>query len=268
MVAGLAASGLALALALDMPLVLRVAVVGFFGGGALITAVVSSMRRLALRADASGVTIQFPLGFRPRRVPWPDAVAVVFWSQQVSARARYVGVLPRAEVERGFGRFSGRLSATSVSMNFFRLDRAAFEAAIRSYAAIPIVEWPTSVMGPSNDEVRTAGCVWTCSVSASSAGVGRSVQGLPPSASAFKTDADMASSCRKLVVELWRRSISGRSPGGPEVRPLRQARGLSGPPSGRTGQCRPNVASRPSAAAPPRSRGAYYRGARFGTVPR
>jgi hypothetical protein len=41
-------------------------------------------------------------------------------------------------------------------MNFFRLDRAAFEAAIRSYAAIPIVDWPTSVMGPTNDEVRTA----------------------------------------------------------------------------------------------------------------
>jgi hypothetical protein len=104
-VAVLATSGVAVAL--DMPLVLRVAVVGFFAGCALMADVVSSRRRLALRVDASGVTIHFPLGFRPRRVPWPDAVAVVFWSQQVSARVQpYVGVLPRAEAKRGFGRFS------------------------------------------------------------------------------------------------------------------------------------------------------------------
>ena len=51
---------------------------------------------------------------------------------------------------------SDRLAATSIALSFVRLDRTAFVTALRSLVAVPVIGWPTTVLGPANDEVRAA----------------------------------------------------------------------------------------------------------------
>lgn len=153
----IAAAFVAGAVFLDMPMALRVLGIVFFGGGGLMLAVISSLRRVAVRVDAAGIAVRHPLAIRMRTVAWPDALAVVYWAQQVSIQPQnYVAVLPRPEAEAALGRLSGRLAKTSVPLNLIPFDRAAFEASIGSFARIPIVTWPTNVTGPANAVVRAA----------------------------------------------------------------------------------------------------------------
>ncbi len=82
---------------------------------------------------------------------------MVFWDQQVSARKqRYVGILPKPHGVVMSGNGSDRLAATSIALSFVRLDRTAFVAALRSLVAVPVIDWPTTALGPANDEVRAA----------------------------------------------------------------------------------------------------------------
>jgi len=147
----------AAALALAMPLVLRAAVVIFFGLGGLAVLLVASTRRIAVEFDAAGIRVQAAFARRPRAFAWSDVDAVVFWDQQVSVRKqRYLGILPKPHGVVMSGNGSDRLGATSIALSFVRLDRTAFVAALRSLVAVPVIDWPTTVLGPANDEVRAA----------------------------------------------------------------------------------------------------------------
>jgi hypothetical protein len=147
----------AAALALAMPLVLRAAVVIFFGLGGLAVLLVALTRRIAVEFDAAGIRVQAAFARRPRAFAWSDVDAVVFWDQQVSARKqRCVGILPKPHGVVMSGDESDRLAATSIALSFVRLDRTAFVTALRSLVAVPVIDWPTTVLGPTNDEVRAA----------------------------------------------------------------------------------------------------------------
>ncbi len=147
----------AAALALAMPLILRAAVVIFFGLGGLAVLVVALTRRVAVEFDAAGIRVQAAFARRPRTFVWSDVDAVVFWDQQVSARKqRCVGILPKPHGVVMSGDESDRLAATSIALSFVRLDRTAFVTALRSLAAVPVIDWPTTALGPTNDEVRAA----------------------------------------------------------------------------------------------------------------
>jgi hypothetical protein len=85
------------ALTAPMSLALRVVTLVFFGGGALVFVTSIATRRVALRVDASGVT----LGGSPGRygattvlIPWADIREIVLWRQPVTygRSVRYVGV--------------------------------------------------------------------------------------------------------------------------------------------------------------------------------
>jgi len=96
-----------IALAVPMSIALRVAGVVFFGAGALVFVRVAASREVALRVNASGVT----LGGSPLRyaattehLPWADIEAMVLWEQHVrTATLRYIGVQrgPHAPPPRG-----------------------------------------------------------------------------------------------------------------------------------------------------------------------
>jgi len=147
----------AAALALAMPPILRAAVVIFFGLGGLAVLLVALTRRVAVEFDAVGVRVQAAFARRPRTFVWSDVDAVVFWDLQVSARKqRYVGILPKPHGVVMSGDESDRLAATSIALSFVRLDRTAFVTALRSLVAVPVIDWPTTVLGPTNDEVRAA----------------------------------------------------------------------------------------------------------------
>jgi hypothetical protein len=94
-------------LTVPMPVALRVCCVVLFGVGVLVFARIAASREVALRIDASGVT----LGGSPLRypsttehLPWADIEAIVLWRQQVrTATLRYIGVQrgPQAPAPRG-----------------------------------------------------------------------------------------------------------------------------------------------------------------------
>src|SRR6202167_4728462 len=88
------------ALTVPMSMALRVVTLVLFGGGGLVFIAGIASRRVALRVDASGVT----LGGSPGRyrsttilIPWADIREIVLWRQPMpyGRSIRYIGVARR-----------------------------------------------------------------------------------------------------------------------------------------------------------------------------
>lgn len=114
------------------------------GTGYLAVRVVSMLsRRVALRVDATGVTLGETPPWPAARgviVPWADIETVVLWSKQAgSAKVPYVGVRRRA----GLPPLPGMVISERVhgrTVNFWRLHRPSLEAAVRHFAPTVAVE--------------------------------------------------------------------------------------------------------------------------------
>jgi hypothetical protein len=156
---GLCVVFVVVALAVPMPIALRVCGVVLFGAGALVFARIATIREVALRVDASGVTLGgYPLRYAAttEHLPWADIEAIVLWRQQVrTATLRYVGVQrgPLAPPPRG-SRLGDSISSNLVShvppelvrssrlVVGWRLDQHRLvEAAARFSPGTPVQEW-------------------------------------------------------------------------------------------------------------------------------
>src|SRR5580693_172824 len=89
-----------IALTVPMSLALRVVTLVLFGGGALVFIASIATRRVALRVDASGVTLGGSPGrYRSttRLIPWAEIKEIVLWRQPMpyGRSMRYVGVARR-----------------------------------------------------------------------------------------------------------------------------------------------------------------------------
>jgi hypothetical protein len=143
------------ALTVPMSLALQVVTLVFFGGGALVFIASIATRRVALRVDASGVT----LGGSPGRyrsttclIPWADIREVVLWRQPMpyGRSMRYVGVARRKGAQPLAGRrgqraarvtaralapgVSGDTLLASRAVNLWRLDAHRMAAAVAHFA--------------------------------------------------------------------------------------------------------------------------------------
>jgi hypothetical protein len=143
------------ALTVPMSLALRVVTLVFFGGGALVFIASIATRRVALRVDASGVT----LGGSPGRygattvlIPWADIREIVLWRQPMpyGRSMRYVGVTRRKGTRPLAGRrgkraakataraltpgVSGDTLLASRAANLWRLDADCMAAAVAHFA--------------------------------------------------------------------------------------------------------------------------------------
>lgn len=155
-----------------MSLALRVVAIVFFGGGALFFAGSIATRRVAFRADASGVT----LGGSPARyqsttrlVPWADIRQIVLWRQQLpyGRSMLYVGLEHRKGTHPPGGRrgrrasqaaaralapnVSGDTLMASRAVNMWRLDAHRLAAAVTHFApGIRVVDQDSGqVIGPA-----------------------------------------------------------------------------------------------------------------------
>jgi len=138
-----------------MALPLRVVTVVLFGGGALWFIASVASRRVALRVDASGIT----LGGSPARyrsttllVPWADVREVVLWRQPMpyGRSIGYLGVVRRKHTRppaKRRGRRTSRAVAQTLTpnvsadtlmasraVNLWRLDTARMAAAVAHFA--------------------------------------------------------------------------------------------------------------------------------------
>ena len=163
-----------LALTVAMSLALRVVTLVFFGGGALVFLASIATRRVALRVDASGVT----LGGSPGRygattvlIPWADIREIVLWRQPMphSRSMRYVGVTRRKGTRPLAGRrgqraakataraltagVSGDTLLASRAVNLWRLDTHRLAAAVAHFApGVRVIDQDTGqVTGPPAD---------------------------------------------------------------------------------------------------------------------
>jgi hypothetical protein len=144
-----------LAVTVPMSLALRVVVLVFFGGGALVFIASIATRRVALRVDASGVTLGGSPGrYRSttRLIPWADISAVVLWRQPMpyGRSVRYVGVARRKGAQplagrrgRRAGRVTARALTPGVSgdtllasraVNLWHLDAHRLAASVAHFA--------------------------------------------------------------------------------------------------------------------------------------
>ena len=144
-----------IALTVPMSLALRVVTLVFFGGGALVFIASIATRRVALRVDASGVT----LGGSPGRygattvlIPWADIREIVLWRQPMpyGRSVRYVGVARRKGTRPLAGRrgqraakataraltpgVSGDTLLASRAVNLWHLDTQRMAAAVAHFA--------------------------------------------------------------------------------------------------------------------------------------
>jgi hypothetical protein len=124
------------ALTVPMSMALRVVTLVLFGGGGLVFIAGIASRRVALRVDASGVT----LGGSPGRyrsttilIPWADIREVVLWRQPMpyGRSMRYVGVVRRKGARplagrrgRRAGRAAARTLTRGVSADTLLASRA------------------------------------------------------------------------------------------------------------------------------------------------
>jgi hypothetical protein len=156
----------------QMSLAWRIATIVFFGGGGLLLLASIATRRVALRVDASGVT----LGGSPGRyesttsvVPWADIKEVVLWRQRLpyGRSMRYVGLVRRKGAQKlggRRGRRAGQIAARALTpavsadtlmasraVNLWRLDPRHLAAAVAHFApGISVVDQDTSqVIGPA-----------------------------------------------------------------------------------------------------------------------
>jgi len=162
------------ALTVPMSLALRVVTLVFFGGGALVFIASIATRRVALRVDASGVT----LGGSPGRygastvlIPWADIKEIVLWRQPMpyGRSMRYVGVTRRKGTRPLAGRrgqrtakaaaraltpgISGGTLLASRAVNLWHLDSHRMAAAVAHFApGVRIIDQDTGqVTGPPPD---------------------------------------------------------------------------------------------------------------------
>jgi hypothetical protein len=162
-----------------MSLALRVVTLVFFGGGALVFIASIATRRVALRVDASGVT----LGGSPGRhgattvlIPWADIREIVLWRQPMpyGRSMRYVGVARRKGARplagpRGqrAGKVTARALAPGVSgdtllasraVNLWRLDTDRMAAAVAHFApGVRVIDQGAGqVTGPRADSSSKA----------------------------------------------------------------------------------------------------------------
>lgn len=155
-----------------MPLPLRVVTIVLFGGGALWFTGSAATRRVALRVDATGIT----LGGSPARyrsttllVPWPDVKEIVLWRQPMpyGRSMVYLGVVRRKHTHPSAGRRGRRASQTAAralvpnvsadtllasrAVNLWRLDPARMATAVAHFApGIHVLDHDTSqVISPA-----------------------------------------------------------------------------------------------------------------------
>jgi hypothetical protein len=153
---GIALVFCAAALLPDMPLWLKIVDIVFFGGGALMTAVVSLRGTTAIRVDEAGVTLcASPLHPKSttRLFPWGDVARVVIWQGPFSGwmnRLEYVGIDQRPGAPPITGKFTGRRSrsaarrdspgippevaVTRTATNGWVLDHGRLTAAVTHFA--------------------------------------------------------------------------------------------------------------------------------------
>ncbi|MEU7827055.1 hypothetical protein [Catellatospora sp. NPDC049133] len=139
----------------------RILTLALFGVGGVVMLVATFSRKVALRVDATGIT----LGGSPLRyaattahVPWAEVEAVVLWRQPLAQNLPYIGVLrphdapplpgtptgPAGKLMAGFGyAVSGapdpRLLAAGRAINGWRLDLDRLTAAVRHHApGVPV----------------------------------------------------------------------------------------------------------------------------------
>jgi len=149
------------ALTVPMSLALRVVTLVFFGGGALVFIGSIATRRVALRVDASGVTLAGSPGrYRSTNclIPWADIRKVVLWRQPMpyGRSIRYVGVARRGQRA---GKVTARALTPGVSgdtllasraVNLWRLDAHRMAAAVAHFApGVRVIDQDTGqVTGP------------------------------------------------------------------------------------------------------------------------
>jgi hypothetical protein len=145
---------------------LRILVLAFFGGGAVLMAYMSLSRRTAVRVDASGLTLcTSPLYAMSttRKFPWDDIAKIVIWRGAASGRINrleYVGVERRPGAAPLAGRFVGatsqsaagliapgipaEVSITGAATNGWVLDRDRLASAVAHFApAVPVLDTTT-----------------------------------------------------------------------------------------------------------------------------
>ena len=165
------------ALTVPMSLALRVVTLVFFGGGALVFVASIATRRVALRVDASGVT----LGGSPGRyrsttflIPWAHISEIVLWRQPMpyGRSMRYVGVV-RHKGARPLAGHRGRRASevtaralvpgvsgdtllASRAVNLWRLDTQRMAAAVAHFApGVRVIDQDTGqVAGPADANPR------------------------------------------------------------------------------------------------------------------
>ncbi len=119
---GIALVCCAAALLPGMPLWLRLVVIAFFGGGAVMMAAVSFRRPIAVRVDQAGVTLcASPLYPKSttRVFPWEDVTRVIIWRGPFSGRVsrlEFVGVERRPGALPLSGKFIGRSSQAAARL--------------------------------------------------------------------------------------------------------------------------------------------------------
>jgi hypothetical protein len=143
-----------IAVTVPMSLALRVVTLALFGGGALVFIASIATRRVALRVDASGITLGGSPGrYRSttRLIPWADVREVVLWRQPVPyghsvryvAVARHKGAPPLAGrrgrragqvAARALTPVSGDMLLASRAANLWRLDTDRMTAAVAHFA--------------------------------------------------------------------------------------------------------------------------------------
>ena len=161
------------ALTVPMSLALRVVTLVFFGGGALVFIANIASRRVALRVDASGITLGGSPGrYRSttRLIPWADIREVVLWRQPMpyGRSMRYVAVARRKGAPPLAGRrgqragkvtaraltpVSGDTLLASRAANLWRLDTDRMTAAVAHFApGVRVIDQDTGqVTGPRAD---------------------------------------------------------------------------------------------------------------------
>jgi len=143
-----------IAVTAPMSLALRVVTLVLFGGGALVFIANIATRRVALRVDASGITLGGSPGrYRSttRLIPWADVREVVLWRQPMPygrsvryvAVARHRGAPPLAGrrgrragqlTARALTPVSGDMLLASRAANLWRLDTDRMTAAVAHFA--------------------------------------------------------------------------------------------------------------------------------------
>ncbi|GAB2533665.1 hypothetical protein [Nocardia heshunensis] len=84
----------------DMPVLMRIGSLVLFGLSGLLQLATVLSRKVALRADASGITLGGQLlRYRAatKHVPWSEVEAIVLWRQYSASNIPWLGVLRRAD---------------------------------------------------------------------------------------------------------------------------------------------------------------------------